>query len=48
MGWQEIATAAVVLVAVGYLVRRFRGKSGASRGSGGPDVPASRLNRKKR
>lgn len=48
MPWQEIATGVVVLVAVGYLVRRFRGKSSAPRPTGGPDVPVSRLKKKKR
>ena len=48
MPWQEIAAATVVLVAVGYLVRRFRGKSSAPGPKGGPDVPVSRLKRKKR
>ncbi|MGB5811212.1 MAG: hypothetical protein WBG86_11815 [Polyangiales bacterium] len=47
MTWQEITTGALVLVAVGYLYRRFRGKPSAPTRSGRPDVPVSRLKKKR-
>ncbi|MEM7436278.1 MAG: hypothetical protein AAF436_14055 [Myxococcota bacterium] len=48
MPWNEIATAVVVLVAAGYLYRRFRGNPTRPKPKGGPDVPLSRLKKPKK
>ena len=46
MPWQEIVAGLIVLAAVAYLYKRFRSKRGSS-GPQGPDVPVSRLKRKR-
>ena len=50
MGWQEIATAVVVLAAVGYLVWKLgvAPRLGSGRKAKGPHVPVDRLVRGKR
>jgi len=47
MPWQEIVAGLIVLAAAAYLYKRFRGKRGSSAPQGGPDVPVSRLKRKR-
>ncbi len=46
MPWQEIVAGLIVFGAGVYLYRRFRRKGGDSRPQG-PDVPVSRLKRKR-
>ena len=47
MPWQEIMAGLIVVGAGAYVVWRLRGRRDASASKGGPDVPISRLKRKR-
>jgi len=47
MPWQQIVTGLIVASASAYVIWRLRGKKRNQRRSQGPDVPVSRLTKKR-